>query len=108
MAPAEGTSADYGKYLVSVVGCHTCHGEHLAGRKQVGPGPPSGPNLTMIVPKWSREDFVKTLRTGVDPYNHTLLPGMPWKAISAFARDEDLEAIYAYLRGLTPVEGPDK
>ena len=47
------------------------------------------------------------MRTGVDPYNHTLA-GMPWKAISTFASDEDLKAIYAYLHGLTPIEGPTK
>src|SRR5262249_51210123 len=52
VAPAEGRTPEYGKYLVSVLGCTTCHGENLGGRKP-GMGPPAGPNLTMIVPKWS-------------------------------------------------------
>jgi mono/diheme cytochrome c family protein len=106
VAPAEGTSADYGKYLVSILGCRLCHGENLAGRKSGGPGPPGGPNLTLILPKWSAEDFIHTLRTGVDPYHRTLAEGMPWKEISTFARDEDLKAMYTYLQGLTPIEGP--
>jgi hypothetical protein len=33
---------------------------------------------------------------------------MPWKAISAFASDDDLAAIYTYLHGLAPMEGPTK
>ncbi len=108
VAPAEGASADYGKYLVSILGCRLCHGENLAGRKGGGPGPPGGPNLTLILPKWSVEDFNHTLRTGVDPYTHTLTEAMPWKQISSFASDEDLKAIYTYLHGLTPIVGSIK
>jgi hypothetical protein len=33
---------------------------------------------------------------------------MPWKAISAFANDTDLEAMYVYLRGLPSVNGAIK
>jgi mono/diheme cytochrome c family protein len=104
LAPPEGASADYGKYLVSVLACQACHGENLAGRKVGGPGPPGGPNLTAIVPNWSAEGFIKTLRTGVDPANHTLTAEMPWKNISAFAKDTDLMAMYAYLHGLKTVK----
>jgi mono/diheme cytochrome c family protein len=103
VAPAEGVSADYGKYLVSVVGCHACHGENLAGRKTGGFGPPGGPNLTVILPNWSAEDFMKTLRTGVDPSNHALTQEMPWKRVSTFASDDDLRAMYAYLHSLAPI-----
>jgi mono/diheme cytochrome c family protein len=106
VAPAQGVSADYGKYLVSILGCRLCHGESLAGRQSGGPGPPAGPNLTLILPKWSVEDFIHTIRTGVDPYNRTLAEGMPWKELSTFASDEDLAALYAYLHSLTPIEGP--
>ena len=108
MAPPEGESAEYGKYLVSILACQVCHGENFAGRKAGGPGPPGGPNLTQFIPKWTAEEFIHTLRTGVDPYNHTLINEMPWKAISTFASDSDLTAIYAYLHGLTPIEGPAK
>jgi mono/diheme cytochrome c family protein len=106
IAPPEGASSDYGRYLVSVLACHVCHGENLAGRKGDGPGPPGGPNLTAILPSWSAEDFNHTLRTGVNPSNHTLTEGMPWKEVSAFASDEDLKAMYAYLHNLTPIESP--
>jgi mono/diheme cytochrome c family protein len=108
VAPTAGVSADYGEYLVSVMFCRQCHGEKLEGRKPGGLGPPAGPNLTLLLPQWSLEDFRKTLRTGVDPYRHTLKEGMPWKKLSAFASDQDLEAIYTYLHGLTPIAGPRK
>ena len=49
VAPAEGASADYGQYLVSILGCRLCHGENLTGGKSGGPGPPAGPNLMVIL-----------------------------------------------------------
>jgi len=103
-APAAGT-AEYGQYLVNVIGCRSCHGANLGGG-QASPfgGPPVGPNLTVLIPKWSEADFVKTIRTGTDPYGHTLNDQMPWKQISAFSTDEDLHALYLYLHGLTPVQ----
>ena len=82
--------------------------ETSGGRKSGGLGPPAGPNLTLILSPWSVEDFIHTLRRGVDPYHHTLAEGMPWKEISTFASDDDLKAMYTYLHGLTPMEGPTK
>jgi mono/diheme cytochrome c family protein len=106
VGPAEGASAEYGKYLVSVLACQECHGKNLAGRKVRGPGPPAGPNLTAIVPSWTAEGFLHTLRTGVDPANHKLTEEMPWKQISSFASDQDLMAIYTYLHGLKLIDRP--
>jgi mono/diheme cytochrome c family protein len=105
VAPPEGTSAAYGKYLVDNIGCRSCHGPDLAGGTPGGFGPPPGPNLTQLVPKWSEADFVNTIRTGVDPTGHALNPdAMPWKEYAAFATDDDLKAIYAYVHGLTPID----
>jgi mono/diheme cytochrome c family protein len=105
IAPPEGVSNEHGKYLVSILGCRLCHGENLTGGKVGGPGPPAGPNLMVYLARWSAEEFVRTLRTGVDPYKHTLTSGMPWEAISAFASDTDLQAIFAYLHGLATPNG---
>ncbi len=102
VAPAEGVSAEYGRYLVSILACRLCHGENLTGGNAGGPGPPGGPDLTIYLAKWTAEEFSRTLRTGVDPYGHKLTGNMPWKGISAFASDADLEAIYTYLHGLPP------
>ncbi len=109
VAPPAGATADYGKYLVSVLGCRVCHGENLAGGTPSEFGPPAGPNLTAIVPKWSEADFVKTIRTGTDPTGHALDPNkMPWKEISAFGSDDDLKALFAFLKTLTPIQNPAK
>ncbi len=106
VAPAEGASLEYGQYLISILGCRLCHGENFAGKKIGGPGPPGGPNLTLILPLWTAEDFIRTIRTGVDPYGRKLAETMPAKQFSAFASDEDLTAIHTVLHGLKPLEGP--
>ncbi len=64
--------------------------------------PPFAPNLTLIVPKWTRDEFFKTMRTGVDPTGHQINPPMPWKQIGRLD-DIELAALYEYLHGLTPV-----
>jgi mono/diheme cytochrome c family protein len=102
-APPAGATADYGKYLVAIGGCRDCHGADLAGGQAAGGlGPPVGPNLTLVVPKWSEADFIQTIRTGVAPGGHALSDDMPWKDVSNFSTDDDLGAIYAYLHNLPP------
>jgi mono/diheme cytochrome c family protein len=101
-APPTGT-AEYGNYLITLSACRVCHGENLAGGTPGG-FTPVGPNLTTLVPKWSEADFVKTIRTGVNPSGHPLDPDqMPWKQISAGASDTELSDIYKYLHALTPL-----
>jgi mono/diheme cytochrome c family protein len=107
VAPAEGPSAEYGEYLISILGCRLCHGENLAGRPTDSQGPPAGPNLTLVLPRWTEQQFIQTLRTGVNPYGRKINGElMPWQAISTFARDQDLQAIYAYVHQINPLEGP--
>jgi hypothetical protein len=62
------------------------------------------PDRRVFLTKWRVEEFIQTLRTGVDPYKHQLAEGMPWRAIAAFGSDSDLTAMYAYLHALGPVE----
>jgi mono/diheme cytochrome c family protein len=100
VAPPTGTP-QYGEYLVNFSGCHACHGQDLAGG--TSSFVPKGPNLTVLIPNWSNADFVKTIRTGVDPTGHTLSNGMPWKQFSAAYSDAELGDIYKYLHGLTPI-----
>lgn len=108
IAPPESDTTAHGKYLVSILGCQGCHGENLTGGEGGGPGSPPAPNLRVILAKWAVGDFVRTLRTGVDPYGRTLAEGMPSKAISAFASDADLTAMYVYLHGLPPMNDSTK
>lgn len=102
-APPAGATAAYGQYLVTIAGCRECHGADLRGG--TSQFVPVGPNLLAILAQWSAEEFVTTIRTGVDPYGHALDPEtMPWQAYAAAFGDEELAAIYAYVRTL-PLAG---
>jgi len=94
------TSA-YGKYLVDITGCPVCHGPTLEGGAAGGFGPPAGPNLRALVPTWQESAFVSFFRTGVDPYGRAIDPdAMPWSDIGKAYQDDELRAMYAYIKGL--------
>ncbi len=117
-APQTGTPT-YGKYLVDILGCSDCHGDQLQGKVDNGqPGPPPGPNLTLIVPQWTEAEFMNFFNTGTLPGGGTVpiltlksgfsSPRMPWTEFRAATTDDELKAMYAYLHSLQPVEGPAK
>jgi mono/diheme cytochrome c family protein len=99
IAPPKGPTAEFGAYIISYNDCRDCHGEKLDGHP-TGPGP-AGPNLR-VVQAWTTEQFIATIRTGVDPTGHALQPPMPWK-IYAHLDDDELTAVYQYLHGLPAV-----
>lgn len=100
VAPPSGT-ADYGQYLVHAMGCPDCHGQNYTGAS--GGFGPSGPNLTLIVPKWSQADFLNLFRKGQDPSGRVISAEMPWKSYNAALTDSELADVYSFLHGLTPV-----
>jgi cytochrome c553 len=115
-APQTGT-AEYGKYMVDVLGCRSCHGTQLQGKVDNGmPGPPAGPNLAKLIPHWTEEQFMTFFNTGTMPGGEkvpmiTLVDGfsepkMPWSMVRAATTDEELKAMYTYLHGLPLVENP--
>jgi mono/diheme cytochrome c family protein len=96
--PPKGATAEYGQYILSYQDCVVCHGEDLSGGEP-GQLAPLGPNLS-IVADWTQEQFVSTLRTGVDPDGHALNNKlMPWQNIGRMD-DEELAAVYAYITSL--------
>ncbi|MBI5034349.1 MAG: c-type cytochrome [Chloroflexi bacterium] len=100
-ALAKAPNAEYGTYVAKFMSCTDCHGPTLSGDAPP-PAPPGAPNITVIVPKWSKDDFFKAMRTGVDPEGHQIQSSMPWKLIGRLD-DVELEALYEHLHGLTPV-----
>lgn len=53
---------------------------------------------------WTEEEFIQTLRTGKHRGSgRAILPPMPWQPLAA-ATQEDLSAIFAYLRSVSPVK----
>ena len=62
--PPPGPTAEYGKYIVDFSDCRGCHGPNLDGK--VTPPFPPGANL-VVVKGWTAEQFISTMRTGVNP-----------------------------------------
>jgi mono/diheme cytochrome c family protein len=96
-APAAGSTLEYGEYILSYQDCRGCHGAKLTGGMPGQLGPP-GPDLN-LVKRWKLEEFVATMRTGVDPNGHELSKEMPWRPIGRMS-DEELGAVYEYLTHL--------
>jgi hypothetical protein len=107
-APEPGPTVDYGKYLATF--CTMCHGSDFSGGMEAGSGVNITPGGTMG--SWSEEEFIKTIRTGINPNGEQLDPQlMPWKKIAQLS-DNELKAIYLYLQTIpairtepTPVTG---
>jgi mono/diheme cytochrome c family protein len=112
------TTAQYGKYLAhDVANCHACHtdrdmttgafiGVHFAG----GPAMEeegvtfTPPNLTPHpttghITQWTEQAFINRFRGG-RVYKESPMPWGPYSTMS----DNDLKAIYRYLRSLPPEE----
>jgi mono/diheme cytochrome c family protein len=94
-APPKAPTASYGEYILSYQDCRACHGANLTGGVQ-GQIAPIGPNL-QVVRAWNREQFVTTMRTGLDPSGRQLSELMPWRALGKMD-DEELAAIFEYLQ----------
>ena len=103
-AQPKAATADFGRYLSTT--CKGCHGADLAGGEAFEPGGPPAANLTPHavdgLGTWSLEDFDRALRTGVRPDGRELDPAMPWASFAHFD-DLEVEAIWAYLRGLSSI-----
>lgn len=122
-APQRGPTAEYGRYLADHVGlcadCHTPRGglqqapdrHRLYAGDATPPGafPANPANLTPDaetgIGRWSEDDFLRTIRTGVNPRGDHLHPFMPWREYRRMT-DDDLRAIYRYLRTLPPIRNP--
>ena len=122
-APARAATAQYGEYLAQHVAlCADCHTQRgglqqtpqmdklLAGSAHPPSDFPANPaNLTPDVETgtgdWSDGDFLRTIRTGIDPEGHKLNPFMPFHALARMS-DDDLLAIFRYLHSLKPIRNP--
>jgi mono/diheme cytochrome c family protein len=64
-------------------------------RGQLGP---IGPDLN-LVKAWTLQQFVSTMRTGINPVGQRLGEQMPWRFIGKLD-DEELAALFQYLTHL--------
>ncbi len=100
VAPA--TTQEQGRYLA--VSCTYCHGPGFSGGKIPGIPPdwPPAKNLTTggETRDWTEAQFATVLRTGVTPDGRKLNPQyMPWTATQGMT-DEEIHALWGYLRAL--------
>lgn len=96
VAPKKEATAEYGQFMTTFLDCKSCHGDDLNGGDS--PIGPKGPSLR-LVKAWEVEEFITTLRTGVDPTGHELNPLMPWRSTGRLD-DTELSALYQYLISL--------
>ena len=94
-APPRSPSAAYGAYIISYQDCRSCHGAELNG--SAGGLAPPAPSARAYARAWTLEQFIQTMRTGVDPGGHTIREPMPWQMIGQMD-DLELAALYEYLR----------
>lgn len=100
--PPAGVTREYGKYLVSVGGCTSCHGANLGGSSGHGP---ASPNITPagVVASWSEADWIRAMRIGKRPDGTSIEDPMPWKAVGMMS-DDELRAMWMYLQTVPRVE----
>ncbi len=103
--PAAVNSLEHGLYMMRSHGCISCHKEDLKGGKSPDPVSPLVPNISATgnPGKWTRAQFIETLRTGKTPEGK-MLDGkfMPFAGIAPFS-DEEIGSIYDYIMSL-PVQ----
>ncbi|MDJ0850787.1 MAG: c-type cytochrome [Myxococcota bacterium] len=102
--PEVAATTAYGGYLVETSGCKVCHHDNLSGGRHplALPEEPTPPDLRSgsRLARWSEDDFLRALRSGVTPEGDQMDPRwMPWPAIGQMS-DTELRAIYRYLRTL--------
>lgn len=107
---------DAGRYLVEIGGCNDCHTPGFAMTNGVSPAEPewltgdamgfSGPwgvsypaNLRLSFQNMTEAEFIELSRAGQGR------PPMPWPSLKSMS-DQDLGAIYVYVRSLGPKGEP--
>jgi mono/diheme cytochrome c family protein len=108
-----------GRYLYHAAGCENCHtdrrhkGAPLAGGRRLATpfGVFYAPNITPDpehgIGRWREEDFLRALREGISPRGEHYYPVFPYTSYTRMT-DEDLRALWAYLRGVPPVAQPNR
>ncbi len=98
--PSDPASIAYGDHLVRTRGCRGCHGENLEGELMWGFA--VAPNLIAYASGESAATFEAAVRHGIGRDGRALYSMPSYNFVRM--RDEDVAAIYAYLRTLPAVQ----
>ena len=102
--PPAGRTVAYGAYLAGISGCRGCHNPDLSGGPIPGM-PPDTPPAANITPtgigRFSEADFTTLLREGRRPDGTVVSDMMPVRFTRQMT-DDEIAAVYAYLRQVTP------
>lgn len=125
--PDKSDTVAYGKYMVNAAGCNECHTQRVKGKPVEGMefaggfefNFPNGnvvrsanitPDMETGIGKWTKYEFLSKFRqfSTSESRNIPVKPNdfnsvMPWTMYGGMT-EEDLSAIYAYLRTLKPIK----
>ncbi|MCZ6859812.1 MAG: cytochrome c [Alphaproteobacteria bacterium] len=121
-ARADTSRVERGKYLLYAGGCITCHtdiktlkakGPILGGGEAIKTpfgifyGPNITPHKVRGIGRWREVDFIHAMREGRSPSGHNYFPSFPYTSFTKIT-DNDLKALWAYMRTLKPVDRPSR
>ena len=102
-----------GEYVARAADCMSCHtapgGRPFAGGDELKTvfGSIYGPNITPDrrtgIGTWTKADFTRAIRRGIRKDGSLLYPAMPYVDYTKMS-DEDLNALWAYLRSIPAVD----
>lgn len=125
-APDKADKVGYGKYLVDNLACYDCHSASFTKLNKTEPQRSKGymgggnklkdksgktvlsPNLTPHetgIGSWTEQDFVRAIREGISKDNSIITYPMPSYAVLS---DEEISAIYSYLRSIPAINNKVK
>jgi mono/diheme cytochrome c family protein len=106
-----------GRYLAKAADCMPCHTSardkpFAGGLKMNTPfGPIYSPNITPDratgIGAWTFDDFKGAVHSGIRADGAYLYPAMPFDAFTMI-REDDLAAMWAYFRSITPIAQPNR
>lgn len=120
--PDETNQVELGEYVANNLECFSCHSATFETNDYLTPSKSEGyygggnamvdmdgntiytANITPHetgIGTWSKEEFIKAVKTGVVPEGNALRAPMPPYPLMS---DEEIGAIYAYLQTITPID----
>lgn len=111
---AKAADLENGKYMFTIAGCGSCHGEKgdmnkLTGGYQIKTEfgtfitPNISPDPVHGIGKWTKGDFYTALKEGISPRGNHYYPSFPYASYAGMTK-KDIFDIYDYIKTLPPVD----